>query len=149
MQFEEENALTINKHECAFIYFLLKNKEVVYVGQTKVGLARPFSHRDKDYDEIKIIYCDSSELDITEDKYIQKYKPIYNKQNNYAVRWNLMRVRNNIRELFNMPDYTMFELKKVLEKLSVIPEKNYRNGNQSISFNEYVAAVNYIKSIGR
>ena len=145
MKFEEKNALTIQRCEYTFVYFLLKNKEVVYVGQTKKGFARPFSHRDKDYDEIKIIYCEPNELDITEDQYIRKYKPVYNKQNNAAMQWSLTRVRNNVREKCNIPNYTIASLKSALKKLNIVPEKDYYNGRLTISFDEYVAVINYTK----
>lgn len=95
---EHENVITVPRYNDVFIYFLIKSGEVVYVGQTKQGLTRPLSHRDKDFDEIKIMYCTENALDSLEDKYIQKYKPHYNKQSNYAMRWGLQRVRNEIRK---------------------------------------------------
>lgn len=144
----EKSIITIPKYQKCFVYFLLKKGEVVYVGQTQNGIARPFSHTDKDYDEIKILYCDAKELDITEDKFIQKYRPIYNKQSNYAVRWGLLRVRNSIRGLTGISNYTVPRLKKVLKKLNITPVKDYFNGKETISFDEYCVVVDYIKKCG-
>lgn len=146
MKFNEtdKNIITVPKYEDCFIYFLLKNGEVVYVGQTQHGLTRPLSHRDKDFDEIKILYCKSNELDILEDTYIQKYKPIYNKQNNYAMRWSLIRVRNCIRQQKGYENFTVPRLRKLLKELNINPIKDYYNGKETISFGEYQIIVNII-----
>ena len=58
-----------------FIYFLLKQKEVVYVGQTTRGIARPLFHlsSNKVFDEIKIIYCEEKDLNDYECFFIEKY----------------------------------------------------------------------------
>lgn len=149
MRFTEtgERVITVPKYENCFVYFLLKNCEVVYVGQTQNGLIRPLSHRDKDFDEIKLIYCEASELDILEDTYIQKYKPIYNKQNNYAIRWGLSRVRDCIRRDIGLKSYTVPRLKKVLKLLNITPETDYYTGRQSISFEQYKAVMEHLRSV--
>lgn len=148
MQFKEDNKniITVAKYENCFIYFLLNNNEVVYVGQTKHGLKRPLSHTNKEFDEIKILYCKENELDITEDKFIQKYKPIYNKQNNHVVRWSLVKVKNCIRAQLNQPRYSMPKLKKVLKTLNIVPEIDYFNGKETILFDEYKAVMEYLRS---
>ena len=58
MKFCEDESMVTTIPKCASncVYFLLKDNEVVYVGQTAQGIVRLFSHRDKDFDEIKIIY---------------------------------------------------------------------------------------------
>lgn len=61
---DESMVITIPKYASNLVYFLLKDNEVVYVGQTTQGIVRPFSHRDKDFDEIKIIYCKKELLKI-------------------------------------------------------------------------------------
>ena len=145
MKFEEtNNIITVPKYEDCFIYFLLRNNEVIYVGQTQHGLTRPLSHRDKDFDEIKILYCKPNELDILEDTYIQKYKPVHNKQNNYVMRWSLTRVRNCIRQQKGYEDFTVPRLRKILKKLNITPTKDYYNGKETISFKEYQTIVNII-----
>lgn len=148
MKFDEGNkgVLTVPKYEECFVYFLLKNGEVIYVGQTRHGLARPLSHRDKEFDEIKIIYCDYAELDFLEDKYIRKYRPIHNKQNNRALRMGLVRVRDSIREQKGYSKYTLPRLRKLLKSLNIQTETDYYNGKETISFDDYKTVMEYIGS---
>jgi len=70
-----------------FIYFLLKDDNLVYVGKSNNGiLGRISSHiKDKDFDSAYYVASSSEELlDEYEKKYIVKYKPKYNKQLFYA-----------------------------------------------------------------
>ena len=70
MLFEEKEYIEIKNINDVFIYFLIKNNEVVYVGQTQNGLIRPLQHKyNKVFDSIYIINCSKDELDILEDKY--------------------------------------------------------------------------------
>ena len=65
-----------------FIYFLLKDNNLVYVGKSNNGiLGRISSHiKDKDFDSAYYVASSSEELlDEYEKKYIIKYKPKYNK----------------------------------------------------------------------
>ena len=78
MKFEEKNSITIKDYGKCFVYFLVFENEVVYVGQTAHGISRPLSHKDKVFDEIKIIPCYEEDLNVLEDYYIVKYKPKYN-----------------------------------------------------------------------
>lgn len=59
MKFEEtysEIKTFTREYYDSIIYFLLQDDEVVYVGQSKGGLARPFSHCvDKDFNLVKNI----------------------------------------------------------------------------------------------
>jgi len=89
MQFEEESDLILDARKNYLIYFLLKDKEVVYVGQTTQNVIRPFSHKDKIFDSVAIIYQseDKDKLNEIEEFYIKKYCPRYNKtfnSENYA-----------------------------------------------------------------
>lgn len=119
MKFEEnEIAITIPKYQNVFIYFLLKENVVVYVGKTAHGITRPLSHKNKEYDTIKIIYCSKEELDFFEDKYITKYEPKYNKTLNEATNYTLHRARDKIRRIFNN-DITIPELKKLINKSQI------------------------------
>lgn len=127
----------------SLIYFLLDGEDVVYVGQTHHGLRRPFQHFDKDFTEIKFFHCPPEELDYWEDCYIQKYKPIYNKQCNYKIRWGLYRVRNQVRK-YKFPQYTMWDLRAVLKTLMIVPQKDFYNGKETISFDEYKAIMCYL-----
>lgn len=61
------------------IYFLLKNKEVVYVGQTTNFHQRIGAHKDKDYDSYCFIKVEKEDLDKKEVGNIMFYQPKYNK----------------------------------------------------------------------
>lgn len=95
-KFDEANAVTVEILESCFIYFLINDGEVVYVGQTSVGISRPLSHKDKVFNEIKLIYCELSDLDRLEDKYIKKYDPIYNKQPNMVMNISLTKAKLSV-----------------------------------------------------
>lgn len=139
--------ITVPKYQNCFVYFLLKDREVVYVGQTRNGLSRPLSHRDKEFDEIKILYCAGADLDILEDTYIQKYKPFYNKKNNCAIRWSLLRARNCIRKNIGLSDFTVPMLKRLLKELNIETNIDYYTGRPSISFDEYRTVIEYLRSV--
>lgn len=63
----------------ACIYFLIKNNEIVYVGQTIDLYARLSAHsREKDFDAYSFVECNIDELDALEILYIVKFKPKYN-----------------------------------------------------------------------
>jgi len=62
-----------------FVYFLVKNDEIVYVGQTTRGIARIYNHYgQKDFDFYSFIECKEEELNDLEASYIIKFNPIYN-----------------------------------------------------------------------
>lgn len=147
MKFNEDDKkiITIKNIKESFIYFLIKDNNVVYVGQTQNGLFRPFSHHDKNFDKVKIILCESNELDIVEDLYIKKYKPIYNKQNNYKINFNLSRVRNIIRKKYNNQKFSIPALKKILFKLKITINEDYYTRHKTISFDDYVKVMEYMK----
>ena len=142
---DDKKIITIKNIKESFIYFLIKDDHVVYVGQTQNGLFRPFSHHDKNFDKVKIIMCESNELDIVEDLYIKKYKPIYNKQNNYKINFNLSRVRNIIRKKYNNQKFSIPDLKKILFKLKITINEDYYTRNKTISFDDYVKVMEYMK----
>lgn len=84
MIFEEkadyEVSISSDLKSNVFVYFLLQGKEVVYIGQTTKGIIRPISHvNDKEFDSIKIMYCERENLGELEHDYILKYNPKYNK----------------------------------------------------------------------
>ena len=88
MKFEEKTKNNFLKKEIcgSMIYFLIKNNEVVYVGQSKNGISRIFFHKytKKDFDNLYFINCKEKELSTLENYYITKYKPLYNKTLNKA-----------------------------------------------------------------
>ena len=67
------------------IYFLIKNDEIVYVGQTKSGARRMIQHyhdkgrgNEREFDHVSFIECPVEKLNETEVQYIIKFNPIYN-----------------------------------------------------------------------
>ena len=84
------------------VYILFKNREVVYVGQTKTALySRPFQHEDpkdwtskKDFDSVVVLHCSEQILSPLESALVGIFKPFYNggtnktadKKTNWAVR---------------------------------------------------------------
>lgn len=126
MQFDEPNSIKIEQYKLIFIYFLLDNNEVVYVGQTTQGLSRPFSHhRDKTFNEIRLIYCKADQLDELENKYILKYNPKYNKIINCTNIVSVSKLRSTVRSLFFKHDcfnaITKKRLNTIFHKLNITP----------------------------
>ena len=148
MIFEEtKNVITIEQYQNIFIYFLLLKKEVVYVGQTKKGVVRPLAHKDKVFDEIKIMYCKENELDLLEDIYIKKYQPYYNKAVNYSMNYSLSRTRNKIRNYFNDRSFNLTKLKKIIKLLNI---KVYTHEiTPYISVDDYKTIIEYLEDTGK
>lgn len=67
MEFKEKNEnlifFSMNQLPECFVYFLLDGKEVVYVGQTKSGLSRPLSHKNKVFDRYGTNYINNTDLE--------------------------------------------------------------------------------------
>jgi hypothetical protein len=146
MKFEEKgDFLTFVKCNSCFVYFLLQDDEVVYVGQTTAGLTRPFSHHDKEYNFIKVMPCRYEELDETEDYYISKYKPIYNRSRNHNVIFSLQRIKRIIREQFNMPNFNLHALKQVLRELDINPFLDEYTNTASVNIEQYNEIMHYIE----
>ncbi len=121
MKFEESGCKKIERLRETFVYFLLKDEEVIYVGQTKAGISRLSAHGDKDYDEIYVMYCDDSELDYLEDKYITKYKPKYNKQPNYYMNISMQRVKKAARRYSGIDNLNIYTVRRVCKALEIEP----------------------------
>lgn len=141
---ERDIAITIPHYQNSFIYILTKDEEVVYVGQTKCGITRPFAHIDKEFNSINIIYCDEDQLDMLEDKYIMKYMPKYNKIVNSAMNYSLLRARNKLRKLFNNK-MTVVDLKRMISELEI--ETITFNDICYIKENDYKKIVSYMEKM--
>ena len=145
MRFEEtKDVVTIPKFGKVFVYFLLLDDDVVYVGQTKHGLSRPLAHTDKEYDEIKIIYCEERNLDLLEDTYIKKYKPYYNKALNHSMNYSLTRARNKIRRYFNDNTFNLPHLKRAIKILNI--EVCVIDCKPHISIDDYKLIIKYMEN---
>lgn len=142
MIFDEKKFITLEKYENIFIYFLIKEREVVYVGKTTKGILRPLSHTNKIYDEIKIIYCEEDELDTLENKYIIKYKPIYNKEINHNELYSLNQIVLKIKEQNLFDNFNLWKLKKIVKYLN-IETKKFKE-KQYICKNDFEKIINLL-----
>lgn len=65
--------------EITFIYFLIHNGVIVYVGKTQNLAGRLSSHaRDKEYSQVSAITVPADKADLIEIAYISKFAPMYN-----------------------------------------------------------------------
>lgn len=70
--------LPIGEHPC--VYFLIKDEEIVYVGQTWNVYARIGAHiKSKEFDSVFMIDVHPSEMSNIEAAYILKFNPVCNK----------------------------------------------------------------------
>lgn len=101
-----------------FIYFLLKNKKIVYVGQTTNGIERINQHLldyKKDFDDYKILKCEESELDELENKYIIKYNPKYNSYIN-PISAKHTYIERKLKEKIGFNPYSVNFIKEIIHK---------------------------------
>lgn len=134
MEFQERADFSFEELSNTFVYFLLENKQVVYVGQTTQGFFRPFSHKDKYYDEIKIQKVEEINLDIVESFYIAKYKPKYNKAGKESI--GVMQIRNIIRRSTDYSNYSVNDLKNDCKTYN-IEILNTKDNGKCISADDY------------
>ena len=60
------------------VYFLIRQKVVVYVGRTKNLDQRLLGHTNKQYDDVRFFPCPESKLSYYENRWIARFKPEYN-----------------------------------------------------------------------
>lgn len=122
MKFEEINFIDITNEPTTFIYFLLQDEEVVYVGQTTKGTARIIAHRDKQFNNVYIIKCTDDELDYLENEFILKYNPIYNKIPNMRAMMRVDKVVHTINvTLKPKKRMNLRRLTNLLKELNITP----------------------------
>lgn len=143
MKFEESDKAKILQAEKCIIYFLIDGNEVVYVGQSKHGLQRPFSHTDKDFTQVAYMTCEEKMLDYMETKYIRKYNPKYNKSmGNFD--YSMYRIRKFIRENTSFKDITVTDIKRIVKLHNL---NTYKNGNLVyVSDKDFGFIVNFIRN---
>jgi hypothetical protein len=67
------------RRDMYIVYCLIHNDEVVYVGQSRKGLARAYAHDEFGWERIFIVPCASQEeLDSVESQHIAALKPRHN-----------------------------------------------------------------------
>jgi hypothetical protein len=141
---EKGDVYTFVRCSNCLVYFLLQDDEVVYVGQTSVGLSRPFSHNDKKFNLVKVLPCSIDKLNETEDFYIEKYKPKYNKCRNYSAVYSLNKVKTLIREYY-YSKFNVWDLRKILNKLDISPFRDEYTNGYYITIEQYHTIEKYIK----
>lgn len=143
MEFKEINTISLPSAALPIVYFLIKSGEVVYVGQSQHGIARPYSHRDKDFDRIEIMKVPPDKLNETESYYIRKYAPIYNHRLIDGVDVGINIVKSKIQEQFNRNDFSIIYLRKLINFLNI---STYDfDGITYISKNDFNLIMNFIK----
>lgn len=68
-----------------YIYYLIKDSKIIYIGKTKRPSDRMMNHYKKNvfnFDYIKIFICNIENIDKLEKELIEKYTPKYNKKYN-------------------------------------------------------------------
>ena len=127
MEFNEPSYVDMTQSPKVFVYFLLQNKEVIYVGQTKKGMARVYAHEDKQFTNVYIIETSPDTLDYLEDIYIKKYKPKYNKKLNATQNYTYSRVVKEINSNWvkscSVPckTFTRRKLDNIVKELGIVP----------------------------
>lgn len=127
MKFEEENYTDVTKIPSVFIYFLLMDDEVVYVGQTKNGTSRIQAHKyNKDFNKVYVIECCEEDLDYLENEFILKYDPKYNKIPNTRamIRVDKLAHKLNI-EVSPKTRFSINKVSKILDELKINPKYVY------------------------
>ena len=100
---------------------MLKENTVVYVGQSKIGVSRPFLHRDKNFDRVEIMSVPKEKLDEFESYYIKKYAPIYNQKLINAFDIGIISAKLKIQERYGRKDFSMIYLRKAISSLQIKP----------------------------
>lgn len=77
-----ENSFDANHSKLCGIYFLIKNNEIIYIGQSVNILQRLFEHRvKKPHERFSYIECEVDKLNLLESLYIHKFNPVGNGKN--------------------------------------------------------------------
>lgn len=143
MKLSRDDNITIAKQVKSIVYFLLEKDEVVYVGQSKTGLERPYSHRDKSFDSVAYIECKEEDLDKLESFYIRKYRPQYNKTST-LYDYSFARIKKIIREMHGYSQFTVNDLKKIIKNLKI--ETYALNGLVYVSEEDFKIILNFLKT---
>ena len=112
-------------HDVPAIYFLFKDDELVYIGQSTCLHARLGQHmRDKEFTHYTCVYCHKDELDRLEAAYIDRYRPLLN-----AIGVNL---QNQTKSLVINRLGRIMNLKRCIHPSGVRPIKRALNNNSLI-----------------
>lgn len=100
------------------VYFLLKDNQIVYVGQSMFVASRIANHKkDKDFDSYRVILCYAPLMGKWERRLIQKFRPKYNK-NGYGPEVNMLN--------FSVSEHLKGEIEAQARKKGLSPSKFVR-----------------------
>lgn len=122
------------------VYFLIKDNEIVYVGQSINVIARIMNHAREgriEFDGFTIIECDASLLNEIETHYIVQFCPPYN-----ATRPpnNTYRTLNQLKNEFNIPKRVLNLWAKSSDIFPVgVPPSQYYRINDFAQFADFIA----------
>lgn len=147
MRFEELNCIHINRTELPqyFIYFLVDNEEVVYVGQTKNGITRPFEHcKNKKFDAVYLLPVAEKDLDQLEGIYILKYAPKYNGKINNTHCYPYSKIKTILRSYPQYKNITHNEINKYVCELNLKGFMDPYNHLFKLHEYEFVQLLSYL-----
>jgi len=80
-------AASLNLADLSGIYFLIRNGEIIYIGQSTCVFRRVYDHlwAKKIFDSFSYIHCEEKMLDKLESLYIHYYQPTENGRNHDVV----------------------------------------------------------------
>lgn len=127
-------------HKYYFIYFLIKDNKVVYVGQSNNNvLSRISSHlKDKEFDEVYYkSFSVENVMDEYEKKFIMKYRPKFNKEVIYhGIKYDFFDLKTE--QTMNLTIEELSDLIGCCNSTAI----NLINGNRKSIYNRYVLEAN-------
>lgn len=130
----------ITNHKYYFIYFLLRNNKVVYVGQSNNNVLNRISNhlKDKEFDEVYYkSFSVENVMDEYEKKFIMKYRPKFNKEIIYkGIRYNFFDLKTE--EIITLTIGEFMDLTGCSYATAV----GLLNGNRKSVYNRYVLEDN-------
>ena len=116
--FNEKNVKYFDlSNEIYYIYFLLKNNKVVYVGQTNNIFNRIKEHKkNKDFDNVAYITTTKNKVNYLENYYIIKYEPFYNELSTNSKCMSSAYIIKKIRENYNQKEVSFEEIIQFIKK---------------------------------
>lgn len=141
MRFEETADLSICELHKYIVYFLIYKNDVVYVGQSTRGLVRPFSHVDKIFDSVEVLFIngDKKLLNQREAFYIKKYNPKYNRT--FNSEFYSQEAANELAEIDRIENFN--KMYKTRKEINLI----LKNANfKPLSIRKFKKLLKYYKS---
>lgn len=116
--FNEKNIKYFDlSNDTYYIYFLLKDNQVVYIGQTNNIFNRIKGHqKNKEFNNVAYITTTKDKANYLENYYIIKYEPFYNKLSTDPRCMSSAYIIKKIREKYNQEQVDFKEIIEFIEK---------------------------------